>query len=502
MTKEQRDFYTESQEFISDIKDYYKIIRKEFDHIINEVSGYTLESECFNIGMIPFKPNINGILLDSENIMEFECDDIRAEIGAGLPTLKEILEFEKKNAFYYEEDQLNIKKCEIYYESKENFSFIHRHGGYGNPSGHELIKSKMKIITNNNALFVSNCIEFGPFWIFFVSKLNEETCSKYWKLANTKENNDNSYKYFLDTLIDNFFEKWLEFVYYGLYYSTINYISDSQAIITASANDMFESRQIPTEHIFTKIANYEYEGSPCRGRIVFTDSANDIVRFKQPIALSIGNVKKIRKMLEMSNDKTCLIATISGGEIVGLGDYENHKESYLLEFIDINMWDLSCNGKHIVKYFNGQYRLPENKLDDQLFLKKCNEKFKKNYDKDILNIIEVASCQKHGTMVIISPRAKEESEALVEEGKGTAIHERNLIRESKDLVLGLCSIDGAFMIDPFGNCSGIGLILSNPNSGKGNPERGSRYNSAVNYINNNKDSIAVVISEDGMINIL
>ena len=127
---------------------------------------------------------------------------------------------------------------------------------------------------------------------------------------------------------------------------------------------------------------------------------------------------------------------------------------------------------------------------------------KKKYDKDIVNIIEVASCQKHGTMVIISPTAKEESRVLVEEGKGTAIHERNLIKDSKDLILGLCSIDGAIMIDPFGICSGIGLILSNPNSGKGNPERGSRYNSAVNYITNNKSSIAVVISEDGMIDIL
>lgn len=105
-------------------------------------------------------------------------------------------------------------------------------------------------------------------------------------------------------------------------------------------------------------------------------------------------------------------------------------------------------------------------------------------------------------MVIISPTAKEESRVLVEEGKGTAIHERNLIKDSKDLILGLCSIDGAIMIDPFGICSGIGLILSNPNSGKGNPERGSRYNSAVNYITNNKSSIAVVISEDGMIDIL
>lgn len=503
VTKEQRNFYTEDQGFVSDIRDYCKIMKKEFCHIINEVSGYTLECEFFSIGMIPFKPDINGILLDSENVIEFECDDIRGEIGSHLPTLKEIVEFERENAFYYEDEQLNIKKCEIYYEHKRNHPFILRHGGYGNSSGHELIQAKMKTITNNDdALFVSNWIEFGPFCIFIVSKLNEETCVKYWELANTKEDNDNSYKFFLDTLINNFFEKWLEFIYYGLYYSTINYISDSQAIITASANDMFESRQIPTEHIFTKIANYEYEGAPCRGKIVFTDSVDDIIRFKQPVALSIDNVKKIRKMLEMSNENTCLIATISGGEIVGLGDYIRHKESYLLEFIDVNMWDLSFDGKHIVKYLNGQYRLPENKFDSQLFLKICDERFNANYDKDIVNIIKVASCQKHGTMVIISPTAKEESEALVGDGKGTAIHKVNLIKESSDLILGLCSIDGAFMIDPFGNCSGIGLILSNPNSGKGNPERGSRYNSAVNYINNKKSSIAVVISEDGMINIL
>lgn len=265
--KEQSNFHTENQGFVSDIRDYCEIIKKEFFHIINEVSGYTLECEFFGIGMIPFKPDINGILLDSENVIEFECDDIRGEIGSRLPTLKEIVEFERENAFYYEDEQLNIKKCEIYYEHKRNHPFILRHGGYGNSSGHELIQSKMKTITNNDdALFVSNWIEFGPFCIFIVSKLNEETCVKYWELSNTKEDNDNSYKFFLDTLINNFFEKWLEFIYYGLYYSTINYISDSQAIITASANDMFESRQLPTEHIFTKIANCEYEGAPCRGK--------------------------------------------------------------------------------------------------------------------------------------------------------------------------------------------------------------------------------------------
>lgn len=503
VTKEEREFYTKNEGFVGDIREYYNIIKKEFHHIINEVSGHKMQIDFFDIGMIPFKKDIKGILLDGDNITSFESDNIKAEIGSCLPMCKEVVEFEREYTFYYEEDQLNIKKCEIYFENKRSYPFIQRHGGHGNSSAHELIHSKMKSIANDrDALFVSNWIEFGPFGIFFVSKLNEENCLEYWKHTNTKENNDNSYKYFLDTLINNFYEKWLEFIYYGLSYSTIDYISDSQAIIAASANDMFESRQIPEEHVFTKIANYEYEGAPCRGKIVFTDGADDIVRFKKTVELSIGNVKKIRKMLEMSNENTCLIATISGKEIIGLDDYIKHKESYLLEFLDVNMWSLSFNGKHIVKYVNGQYRLPENKFDSQLLLKKCDEKFKKNYDKDIVKIIDVASCQKHGTMVIISPTAKKESAVIVGEGKGTAIYERNLINESRDLLLGLCSIDGAFMIDPFGNCSGIGLILSNPNSGKGNPERGARYNSAVNYINKNTSSIAVVISEDGMIDIL
>lgn len=502
MKEDYDDFYAENEEFVNDIREYYSNIRTEFIHIINEVSGYKMVCEFIGIGMIPYKPGTNGVLLDDKNNIEFECDDFRAVIGSGLPKLKKIFEYESENAYYLDDEQLNLKRCEIYYENKRNDVFIRRHGGVGNSSGCEVLLAKMKrIINSDEGVFVSNWVEYGAFCVFIVSKLSGEDYLNYRELSNTNEDNDNTYKFFLDTLINNFYEKWLEFIYYGLKHSTINFISDSQAIITASANDMFQSRHMPTEHIFTKIANYEYERASCKGKIVFSDNIDKIIRFKNPIQLSVENAKKIRKLLEMSNENTCLIATLSGGEIVGLGDYEKNKNTYLLEFVDINMWNLSFNKIYIVKYINGQYRLPENKFDSELFLKICKEKYNDQYDKNIIKIINSASMQKHGTMVVISPTAKEESEALVGDCKGTAIHEINLIEESEDLILGLCSIDGAIMIDPFGNCSGIGLILSNPNSGKGNPERGSRYNSAVNYINNRKNSIAIVISEDGMIDI-
>ena len=113
------------------------------------------------------------------------------------------------------------------------------------------------------------------------------------------DDSNSDYNYFLDTLINNFYEKWLEYIYYGLTYSTINYISDRQAIIIASANDMFEARGLSKEQIITQISNYEYEGNVCKGKIVFTGNRQNIVRFKETISINNANVKRIRKLLEV-----------------------------------------------------------------------------------------------------------------------------------------------------------------------------------------------------------
>ncbi len=506
MTREDYIFYNVNQDFVEDIKAYYSKVYKEYVYTIGEISGHKMEIESFYIVMIPFQPGINGLLVD-ENIQDFKCDDIRSEIGSSL-NLNEIMEFEENEGFLYDKYELNLMKCKIYSEKKMPYPFIQRHGGNGNLSGHKVLKKEItKVLKGNKssgdeAIFISNWIEFGPFIILFVSELNKEWYLQYRQLAKVDEPDDNSYKYFLDTVIDNFYEKWLEFVYYGLLYSTINYISDSQAIITASANDMFEARSIPTEHIFTQIANYEYEGSPCKGKIVFTNNIENIVRFTRPVSVNIKNIKKIRKLLEMTNEDICLIVSLFRKQIVGIDDYKKHKDGYLLEFINTNMWSLSFKGTYILKYVDGQYRLPEVKLNREMFINKCNERFGKEYDNSIFNIVKAAINQKHGTMIVISKEAATETSSIIKEGKGTAISEINLINQSEELIIGLCSIDGAIMIDTYGNCTGIGLILSNPNTGKGNPERGSRYNSAVNYISNHEHSIVVVISEDGMIDVL
>ena len=120
MTKEQEIFYKENIEFVNDIKGYHKLIKKEFDYIINEVSGYTLECEYFKIGMVPFLPNIAGILIDGEKSIYFKCDEIKVEIGERLRTFEEMYGCEGEDASYCNEKQLNLRRCELYYKKQKN----------------------------------------------------------------------------------------------------------------------------------------------------------------------------------------------------------------------------------------------------------------------------------------------------------------------------------------------------------------------------------------------
>jgi len=66
----------------------------------------------------------------------------------------------------------------------------------------------------------------------------------------------------------------------------------------------------------------------------------------------------------------------------------------------------------------------------------------------------------------------------------------------------ISSIDGAVLVDLEGNCHAIGMILDGMASTKCKSSRGARFNSAVRYVYGRPDAVAVVKSEDGMIDVL
>ncbi|HQU43468.1 MAG TPA: diadenylate cyclase, partial [Pirellulales bacterium] len=108
-----------------------------------------------------------------------------------------------------------------------------------------------------------------------------------------------------------------------------------------------------------------------------------------------------------------------------------------------------------------------------------------------------ASAQKHGALLVISEGAAQEADRLANDC--TRIRPASLDVETFARVT---RIDGAVLLDPQGNCHAIGVILDGLASAKGDPARGSRYNSAVRYVENRKSeypTLAVVVSEDGTI---
>ena len=70
------------------------------------------------------------------------------------------------------------------------------------------------------------------------------------------------------------------------------------------------------------------------------------------------------------------------------------------------------------------------------------------------------------------------------------------------MIKNITSIDGAIILDRHGVCHSIGTILDGIANNKGTSARGARYNSAIRYVENNKKKcIAVIISEDGMVDL-
>jgi hypothetical protein len=109
-----------------------------------------------------------------------------------------------------------------------------------------------------------------------------------------------------------------------------------------------------------------------------------------------------------------------------------------------------------------------------------------------------STTQPSGTILIISEGAGYEAQRLSRQCFRVAP------RFMTPSVLRLVTnIDGAVFIDPHGTCFAIGAILDGLATERGDASRGSRYNSALRYVESSRfPTLAVVVSEDGWIDLL
>ena len=253
------------------------------------------------------------------------------------------------------------------------------------------------------------------------------------------------------------------------------------------------------------VANYisslKYEGDSSYGMLVIAKDEHpniDLsIRLNSPIPL--GETRILRKLLQISSKDLFLYT--NGGFILGFGKFKDKydlskEDLFKVIFFGQLKWRFQHGDAILMNVDYGNPSLPKPKLDKSKFDSTLRRIFQ--IDDSIIEkhwkIINSAIKQKQGTLIIISKDAKRESQRL----KKQAIL-IDSIEPDEETIKSIISIDGALLFDECGFCHSIGVILDGKASDNGTPSRGARYNSAVRYIDDNKNkAIAIILSKDGM----
>lgn len=261
-----------------------------------------------------------------------------------------------------------------------------------------------------------------------------------------------------------------------------------------------------------------YENSEVEGNIYFfLDEGDELTlkldenQFSEKCSFGGINIKKIRKMLEITNGKISEnpfgLVFAFDGEWWFKGFIDCVPETRHLicfSFVKHMVWDMYWGPKKILRYNCGRYICPVTNYK-AIFENKIAKLIGKSNDK-LWDLVAAAIGQRHGTTLVIICEEREivknKVEELIKCSSGTILKIKTL---KPEYVSRLTAIDGALIIDSEGNGYGYGMILAF----KGNEKikrdhgRGARFNSAKLYIADQLDcgikAMAAIVSEDGMV---
>ncbi|MCE2507142.1 MAG: DNA integrity scanning protein DisA nucleotide-binding domain protein [Nitrosopumilaceae archaeon] len=361
--------------------------------------------------------------------------------------------------------------------------------------------------------FVSQSVHLEGYEIFVVLQFDEDDYNSFYGLEGDSKF---SRKSFFDSLIWVFLEESLDTMYRPRAATTPQSIFTDKKEVMRIAASQFVSSAIFTvcesrgSWEFLNTCNYvsslKYEGDASVGKLIVCKGGQHpnleiVLKLATPVQLT--EYRKIRKLLEIASRDLSLYC--DGLQILGLGkikgEYDEKNQNLLtIDFTGAHKWELvhGTNTMLIVEYTNP--RLPKSKINKEKFDDLLKRTFLEISSEDIerlWNIVITATAQKHGTLLIISSEAEKESVRLM--NQSTRV-DPTLLNEA--LIRNVTSIDGAILLDNNGICHSMGVILDGMSTNKGTSERGARYNSAIRYVENNKKKcIAVIISEDGMVDL-
>ncbi|MEQ5790651.1 DNA integrity scanning protein DisA nucleotide-binding domain protein [Muricauda sp. NFXS6] len=355
------------------------------------------------------------------------------------------------------------------------------------------------------------------FLVFTILEVQKEALSKYYSL--TKEKFDNRFRIhrsLIESAIDVFLKESsnaLKDPYRG--FEAINRRpeemlreSGKQFMYTVShVGGNFEGLHGLYDACNT-IASMRYEGAEGFGKLAIAhkDHMNLRLTLELESPIKASDYRKVRKFLELSTENSIIIsdsALIYGlGELVG--KYNPKTESlFIIDFISHFKWQVLHDDNPLMVV---EYKLPNvtkeriNRLKFYSDLPRIFKSIKKRQIDDLWDVTMQATQQKHGTMLVITSNAQNESIRL-----GKQSFPIKPMKLSPNIIQQITSIDGAVLLDKDSTCYSIGVILDGLATEKGDASRGSRYNSAVRYYEQfykEHPMVIVIISEDGMINFI
>jgi hypothetical protein len=227
---------------------------------------------------------------------------------------------------------------------------------------------------------------------------------------------------------------------------------------------------------------------------------NIVLRNEFPVLAD--NHRRVRKLVEMCQSGLSVLS--DSRNVWGLGTFieENYEPSkadvMMVRFAGSGRWFLSHMGEDLMEVDHGVPKIPKPRVDPSEVRGKLIALFGETPSLDrLIDAVRLAVQARHGTILVIARNAAAEIQRLV------GMHSRlvPLILDQTTMAAAT-SIDGAVVLDVEGVCHGIGVILDGEAGPNENSARGSRFNSTVRYLRRNPECLVVIVSEDGMIDIL
>ncbi|MBX7135744.1 MAG: DNA integrity scanning protein DisA nucleotide-binding domain protein [Fimbriimonadaceae bacterium] len=252
------------------------------------------------------------------------------------------------------------------------------------------------------------------------------------------------------------------------------------------------------------VASLFYEREAGHGSVLLAERNHPNVvaeiLLREPVRLS--EHRAIRRLVQVAAEGSSILAdgelAYGFGRVSGLYD-PSREDLFEIAFSGHHRWAVRHNGNTLMRVEFGKPQslnlaFDEEELKDRLDRRLSGAGLSEQH---LIEIVRSACRLGHGALVVISEHASEEANRLA--SQATVIEP---IQLSENLLQKLCSVDGAILVDPSGRCHAFGLILDGVASSRGDRSRGSRFNSAVRYADNRSDCVIVVVSDDGMIDIV